>query len=634
MEGAQAGDRASPPRSARPALAGGGAVAVLDAALWSALAGTSPLPKFAAAWLTLQCRMVDRAIRGVLVLRDGNGALIPVARWPEQDLGSTELAQAAELALSERRGVASRSRSATDERTTLFAFPLTAAGSPEGVVAVECAPLPDAALRDTMRQLQWGAGWIELHARRTHDAAMQSRQRASMAALEITASALQAGRLRDAARAVVTELAVRLAADRTSIGRLRRRHVRVIATSHAVAVGKRASNTGELAAAMEEAIDHQASLAYPPPDDAPLTALRAHRTLAGRGEGRCVLSVPLLRPGGDATDPFGAITLEWQADHALQQDAVDLVEAVAALAGPALDRMAQAERWAGAVAFDSAARTGAMLLGREYYGLKLAVLAVATLAVFFTVFRTEYRLGAHAVVEGELRRSIASGLDGYVASEHVRAGQTVKAGDELATLDSAELVLQRLRWIATRSQHKLELDKALASGQRADVAIDNAQMEEASAEIALLDEQIARTRITAPFDGLVTSGDLSQSVGTPVQRAQVLFELAPLDSYRVVVRVPDTDIASIRMQQHGSLVLAALPDEVFRLHVTRISPASEQIDGANVFRVEATLDRTSDRLRPNMEGVARLDVGRARLIWIWTHHLIEAARLELWSWWP
>ena len=623
MEGAQA--EAAPRNDPR------GSVAVLDAALWSALAGTPALGRFAAAWLALQCRMVDRAIRGVLVLQDEAGAFTPVARWPEHDNGSPELAQAADLAIAERRGVASRSRLLNDERTTLFAFPLTAPGSPAGVVAVECAPLPDAALREVMRQLQWGAGWIELHGRRVAQAASEARQRAGMAALSVTASALQAGRVRDAARAVATELAVRLGAERVAVGRMRRRHVRVIATSHAVAAGKRSSSAAVLAAAMEEAIDHQASLAYPPPEDAPLLPLQAHRTLAADAS---VLTVPLLRGDGNAADAFGAITLQWGPGHTLQQDAVDLVEALAALVGPVLDRMARAERWAGAVAFDSAYRATSRLVGREHYGLKLGVLAAAGLAVFFAVFQTEYRPSAHAVVEGELRRSVASGLDGYIASEHVRAGQTVHSGDLLATLDSAELVLQRLRWVATRGQHRLELDKALAAGQRAEVAIDNAQVEEASAEIALLDEQIARTRITAPFDGVVTSGDLSQSVGTPVQRAQVLFELAPLDSYRVVVRVPDTEIARMRAGMAGTLVLAALPDEVFGLHVTRVSPVSEQVDGANVFRVEAALDRTTERLRPNMEGVARLDAGRARLIWIWTHHLMDSARLALWSWWP
>ena len=472
---------------------------MLDAALWSALAGTPPLGRFAAAWLALQCRMIDRAIRGVLVLRGEDGAITPIARWPEQDQGSPDLVQATELAMTERRGVASRSRAIGEERTTLFAFPLTAPGAPEGVIAVECAPLPDHALRDIMRQLQWGAGWMELHARRTLDAASLSRQRASLAALEITASALESVRLRDAARAVATELAVRLGAGRVAVGRMHRRHIRVLATSHVIAVGKRSTNTAELAAAMEEALDHQASVAYPPPEDAPLTALRAHRILAGRGDGSVLLTVPLLRPGADAADAFGALTLEWAAGHALQQDAIDLTEAVAALVGPALHRMAQAERWAGTVALDAAARTGRQVLGREHYGLKLVVMACAVLVIFFAVFRTDYRVTAHAVVEGELRRSIASGLDGYVATEQVRAGQTVHKGDVLATLDNAELVLQRLRWIATSSQHKLELDKALAAGQRAEVAIAAAQVDEAAAEIALLDEQIGRTRITRPL---------------------------------------------------------------------------------------------------------------------------------------
>jgi multidrug resistance efflux pump len=161
-----------------------------------------------------------------------------------------------------------------------------------------------------------------------------------------------------------------------------------------------------------------------------------------------------------------------------------------------------------------------------------------------------------------------------------------------------------------------------------------AQVNEAAAEIALLDAQLARTQIVAPFDGVITNGDLSQSVGMPVQRAQVLFEIAPLDSYRVIVRVPDADIASVAEGRPGSLVLSALPGEQFDLRVSRITPIAEQADGDNTFRVEAKLDTVSDRLRPNMEGVAKLDAGRHLLIWIWTHHLIEAVRLKLWSWWP
>ena len=192
----------------------------------------------------------------------------------------------------------------------------------------------------------------------------------------------------------------------------------------------------------------------------------------------------------------------------------------------------------------------------------------------------------------------------------------------------------RLRWMATRQQHQLELDRALATGTRADVNIDSAQIAESAAEIALLDAQLARTKILAPFDGLITNGDLSQSVGMPVQRAQVLFEIAPLDSYRVIVRVPDSEIERVAPGGTGTLVLSALPDRHFALHVVRVTPIAEQADGVNTFRVEARLDATSPQLRPNMEGVAKLDAGRHLLIWAWTHHLIDAIRLGLWSWWP
>jgi hypothetical protein len=113
-----------------------------------------------------------------------------------------------------------------------------------------------------------------------------------------------------------------------------------------------------------------------------------------------------------------------------------------------------------------------------------------------------------------------------------------------------------------------------------------------------------------------------------------LFEVAPLETYRVIARVPDAEIDHIRAGQHGILVLTALPDDSYALEVTAITPTAEISEGANAFKVEAGLTSSADRLRPNMEGVAKISVGEHHLIWIWTHRLIAAVRLWLWSWWP
>ena len=68
--------------------------------------------------------------------------------------------------------------------------------------------------------------------------------------------------------------------------------------------------------------------------------------------------------------------------------------------------------------------------------------------------------------------------------------------------------------------------------------------------------------------------------------------------------------------------------------LAKITPVSTARDGRNFFRVEARLDEPSQRLRPGMEGVSKITVGSRRLIWIWTHRLVDWVRLWAWSWWP
>jgi multidrug resistance efflux pump len=385
-----------------------------------------------------------------------------------------------------------------------------------------------------------------------------------------------------------------------------------------------------IAAAMDAAIDQERTLAHPTPDGASPLGAGPLAELSATRDGAAVLVAPLV-----AMDHVvGAILLEFAPGQPITQHQVDVSEAVAGLLGPVFATLDRAERWLTRQAWDIAVRETRRLFGPSYYALKVAFATAAAAAAFFALFTTEYHVAARAVVEGHTKRAIAAGLDGYLASEHARAGQIVHKGDLLAALDSSELVLQKLRWDAQREQRRLELDKAVAAGQRAEVNINQAQIAEATAQIALLDEQISRTRIVAPFDGLILSGDLSQSVGAAVQRSEVLFEVAPLEAYRVIAWVPDSEIDRIRIGQTGDLVLSALPDDRFPFQVTALTPTTEVSEGVNAFKVEARLLASTNRLRPNMEGVVKIAVGRHHLIWIWMHQPVAAARLWLWSWWP
>jgi hypothetical protein len=82
-------------------------------------------------------------------------------------------------------------------------------------------------------------------------------------------------------------------------------------------------------------------------------------------------------------------------------------------------------------------------------------------------------------------------------------------------------------------------------------------------------------------------------------------------------------------------MLSALPGGAIGFTVKQITPVSTPVEGRNHFRVEAQPEALGAAgLRPGMQGVGKVLVGRARLIWIWTHSATDWLRLSVWNWLP
>jgi multidrug efflux pump subunit AcrA (membrane-fusion protein) len=146
---------------------------------------------------------------------------------------------------------------------------------------------------------------------------------------------------------------------------------------------------------------------------------------------------------------------------------------------------------------------------------------------------------------------------------------------------------------------------------------------------------LRRSRVESPIDGIVVSGDLSQQLGTPVEKGKTLFEIAPLNQYRIAIQTDERDLRYVAVNQHGLLALSSMPADHRGFTVTRITPIAQAKDGENQFRVEATLDDPPGQdLRPGMEGVAKIETGPHNLVWVWTHLLIDWLRLTAWKWMP
>jgi len=597
-------------------------------ALWRQHAAAQTTDVFLATWLALQCSMVTGAARGVLLLgAPDTGPFAPAGFWPAAAQGASPLlAEISNRTLEARRGLVMQG-----VPHAAVSCPVMLDGQLHGLVAIELLPQPEPALLEVARQLQWGLYAVAAALRGEQSRQEQATRERLMATLDLVASALAEEGFEAAAQALATDLAVRLDCDRVSIGFERDGHASVVAVSHSAEFGKRMNLIRAIGTAMDEALD-QKSIVVLPQGDGEALVTRDHDALVRLFGSGSVLTVPFSIGGTDGDGSRGAVAFERPAGRPFDADAVELCQAVVALGSRILEAKRRNDRLLAQRIADSARAQLAKFIGPRHFGRKLAAILLTIAALFFSFANGNYRVGANAALEGAVRRVLVAPFDGYIASAAHRAGDVVPKDAVLAALDQRDMKLEYYKWASQQSQYSRQYQEAMAKHDRAQANIVLAQVQQAEAQMNLIAEQLNRAQIATPFEGLVVSGDLSQSLGAAVKRGQTLFEVSPLNAYRIVLEVDETEIGNVAAGQKGSLLLSSIPGEEFAFTVSQLTPIVVSREGRSYFRVEALLDRASDRLRPGMEGVAKIEAGSRKLIWIGTHKMLDWLRLTLWSW--
>ncbi len=589
--------------------------------VWTLLREAPDLDTAAAPWLQLQARMIGPDAAGVLLLRNADGQFLPRTTVPADRPADAALLRLANLAIEQRRGVVGLTQSGSGA----VAYPVILGADILGAVSVAYS---DGEPAQAMRQLQWGVAYLRDRGAQELVADSAAERLRSAAVLDLLGVTLDEEKFQGSALAAVTHLALAFACDRVAVGMFRRGSTKVAAVSHSASFGKQMVLIRRLGAAMDEAIDQRAVIVYPPPADDAAVATAAHKELAEETGSPLLLTIPMLVRDGFA----GAVVFERPQGRMFTEGEVDTLAAAVAALGPVLEERRQNDRWIGFKIADAFGSVLRRLFGPAHAGLKATAAALLLLAGFLSFATGTYEVSAKADLQGMVRRAVVAPLDGFIKLAPARAGDRVEEGELLAALDDADLTLERLRWTTERSQRQIEYDRAFAARNRSALAAARAQMDEADAQIRLVDEQLARLQLKAPFPALVTAGDLSQSIGGAVSRGQTLFEVAPLDGYRVNLLVDQSQIGDVMVGQQGSVLFAAVPDEPFAFIVDKITPVAEAREGRTVFRVEGLLSGVPDRLRPGMDGIAKIEIDQRHYVWIWARSFLDWYRLASWQW--
>jgi RND family efflux transporter MFP subunit len=581
--------------------------------------------RFSEKWLETLCDLLPDAHSAVFMVPnpDTDGMHL-LARWPSGLDQYRDFFDSVKHAL-QRRGEACLSRAAVVDGEPLdyFVEPVYVRSRLAGVLSVKMKHQPESKHGDVFQSLKRGVSWLGLaNANKTESDEFYG------SVVGVLASCFEQQGYQQGLMRMVAELTAEFNCERVAFGEMRGHHCQVIALSNSADFDQRSNLVRRIADAMDEAVEQDRAILFPDPDSRLIQ--RAHRKLLRKHDLDSIATIPLVSTG----KVFGAITLVGSEVSPIDRKTLDLCQQILSLLTPYL--VLQRDRERGLLLHIAAGLGNGLraLFGIRFLKTKLLMLTAASLIAVASLVEADFRITADAVLEGEVQRVVAAPISGYLLSSSVRAGDTIRRGEIMASLNDAELRLELARLNGGLEKLRREYREAQSTRDLVGVRVIREQINQNTAEIDLVQRQLDSIHMRAPFDGVVIEGDLSQALGSPVERGETLFKIAPLDDYRIILKVDERDIAYLEPGQEGSLTLSSLSQQRMPIRVERITSVAKAEDGANFFRVEASLPNSTGVLRPGMEGIGKINAGRERILWIWSREFVDWLRLWVWSWWP
>ena len=181
---------------------------------------------------------------------------------------------------------------------------------------------------------------------------------------------------------------------------------------------------------------------------------------------------------------------------------------------------------------------------------------------------------------------VSSKITARLKTVEVKENDEVKAGQVVATLDAKDYAAKRdqAQYKVTNTQAEYERIRYLYSiGADTEKQLEDAQMNYDTAVSALsqAESDASETNILAPMDGTVVGEP--KTVGTMAvatsDNPTVIMRIADLSTKKIMAKVDETDIGSVKVGQSATFTVDAYTDKTFTARVTKIS----QTDTANTW---------------------------------------------------
>ncbi len=253
--------------------------------------------------------------------------------------------------------------------------------------------------------------------------------------------------------------------------------------------------------------------------------------------------------------------------------------------------------------------------------------------------------------------SVKPEINGKIDQLAVDLGDHVKKGTILVSLDDKELQNKKSSFLTDIERSRLQLEQSERNYQRAeelfkasllpkqdyensktDFALAKNSLERTQRDLAILEEQLTKTKIIAPFDctiltrpvsmGQAVSGSGGFNSGTEV------LTIADLNEMIINAHINQADITRLKVAQEVEITLEAVANLKVNGKVERIAPQATIRNNIKGFAVRVILENVDDKVRPGMTANIKIPVGTANnvvslpLAAIFTEKNVDSGRPE------
>jgi len=263
----------------------------------------------------------------------------------------------------------------------------------------------------------------------------------------------------------------------------------------------------------------------------------------------------------------------------------------------------------------------------------------------------EKRIKSPGEVYTEKNVTLKAEVGGILKKLYVQEGKHVRQGELLAELDDtsyrlrleaneaarlkalSELLLDRLfqepGLTAPKSEENIDLKKAEEALKKADQAYRDGLISQAELERARLDYELAqigsglkrdeiiasskgltqaeveakiarldleKTKITAPFSGIITG--IKVAPGETIEASRELFTLVDVSQLKITAKVLETEVSKIKVGREADIRFSAFPGRVFKGEVAAVSPIINKED--KTCSVFIGLNNPAEEIKPGM----------------------------------